>query len=169
MDDRTIRNLVFAAMFAALVCVATMIIQVPSPMGGYVNIGDCFVLLGAWMLGPWFGAAAGGIGTMMSDILMGYAYWAPGSLMIKGGVALIAAKLYAVLGKDRRAMVLSGVVSECAMIFGYFCYAALILGRGLSAAASVPGNIVQAALGVIVASLLAAACRRTRLWKRLEE
>ena len=43
---------------AALVYVATSIIQIPSPVNGYVNLGDCFVLLSGWLLGPWYGAAA---------------------------------------------------------------------------------------------------------------
>ena len=35
------------AMFAALMCVATMLIQIPSPLNGYVNFGDCFILIAA--------------------------------------------------------------------------------------------------------------------------
>ena len=45
MNDKKIRKLVLAALLAALVCVATMVVQIPSPMQGYVNLGDCFVLL----------------------------------------------------------------------------------------------------------------------------
>lgn len=61
MNDKKIRKLVLAALLAALVCVATMVVQIPSPMQGYVNLGDCFVLLSGWLLGPWYGFAAGGI------------------------------------------------------------------------------------------------------------
>ena len=28
-----------------------MVVQIPSPMNGYVNLGDCFVLLSGWLLG----------------------------------------------------------------------------------------------------------------------
>ena len=55
MNDKKIRKLVLAALLAALVCVATMVVQIPSPMQGYVNLGDCFVLLSGWLLGPWYG------------------------------------------------------------------------------------------------------------------
>ena len=54
-----LRKLVLAALFAALACGATMVIQVPSPIGGYLNLGDCIVLLSGWLLGPVYGAAAG--------------------------------------------------------------------------------------------------------------
>lgn len=57
MSDKKIRTMVMAAVLAALACVATMVVQIPSPMNGYVNLGDCFVLLSGWLLGPWWGGA----------------------------------------------------------------------------------------------------------------
>lgn len=68
-----VKNLVFASLLAALACVATMVITVPSPTGGYMNLGDTVVLLSAYLLGPWWGAAAGGIGSMLADLFAGYA------------------------------------------------------------------------------------------------
>ena len=53
------------ALFMALCCVATMVIQIPSPTQGYVNLGDCVVLLSGWLLGPWYGIAAAGIGSAL--------------------------------------------------------------------------------------------------------
>ena len=91
MSDSKIKKMVLTALLAALTCVATMIIQIPSPMNGYVNLGDCFVLLSGWLLGPWLGFAASGIGSMLADIFLGYTHYAPGTLVIKGLVALVAA------------------------------------------------------------------------------
>ena len=54
------KKVVFSAMFAALICVATMIIRIPT-IGGYLNLGDCVVLLSGWVLGPAFGFCAAGI------------------------------------------------------------------------------------------------------------
>ena len=50
MTDKKLHRLVLAALFTALTTVMTMVIQVPSPMQGYVNLGDCGVLLppGSW-------------------------------------------------------------------------------------------------------------------------
>lgn len=156
-------------MLAALVSVATMVIQVPSPMGGHVNLGDCFVLLSGWLLGPVLGFAAGGVGSMMADILTGYAYWAPGTLLIKGAVAFAAGKLYRAMGRSRKAALLSGFPAEAIMIGGYFLYASLILGRGLSAAASVPGNFVQAGVAIAAGNLIMAGFRRAQIVKNLED
>ena len=43
--NEKIKKLVTASLLAALTCVATMIIKIPSPMKGYLNLGDCVVLL----------------------------------------------------------------------------------------------------------------------------
>ena len=64
MQHVKLQKLVLAALFAALTYVATNIIHMPTPVtNGYVNLGDCMVLLGAFLLGPVYGAAAGGIGS----------------------------------------------------------------------------------------------------------
>ena len=70
--NRRIRTLVLAALFAALTCMMTMIIQIPAPTG-YVNLGDCAVLLGAWVLGPVWGGAAASVGSVLADVLNGWA------------------------------------------------------------------------------------------------
>ena len=50
--DTRVRTIVTTALLAALACAATMVIHVPSPTGGYMNLGDTVVLLGAFLLGP---------------------------------------------------------------------------------------------------------------------
>ena len=77
------RLLALTGLFAALGCAGTMVIQVPSPTGGYMNLGDAVVILGAWLLGPAYGAAAGGVGPAMADLLSGYAVYVPATLVIK--------------------------------------------------------------------------------------
>ena len=78
------RKLVYAALFAALTCVMTMIVKIPVPAtGGYVNLGDCVVLLAGWVLGPMYGGAAAGLGSMLADLVSGYPLYAPGTFVIK--------------------------------------------------------------------------------------
>ena len=70
MKQDSLSKLVVAALFAALVCIATMVIQLRvTPTGGYVNLGDCIVLLCAWLLPPSYGMAAAGVGSMMADVI----------------------------------------------------------------------------------------------------
>ena len=162
MNDKKIRKLVLAALLAALVCVATMVVQIPSPMQGYVNLGDCFVLLSGWLLGPWYGAAAAGIGSMLVDLLSGYGHYVPGTLIIKGVDALAAALIFRAMGRSKTALLVSGTVGEIIMVVGYFFYASLILGKGLAAAASIPGNIVQGIAGVTIGMALAMVLQKTK-------
>ena len=152
MNDKKIRKLVLAALLAALVCVATMVVQIPSPMQGYVNLGDCFVLLSGWLLGPWYGFAAGGIGSM---------------LVIKGVMALVAALMYEKMGRTATSRIAGGVVSEIIMVLGYFGYASLLLGKGLAAAASIPGNIFQGVVGLVVGVLLVTVLERAKVTEKL--
>ena len=170
MSGKHIRLLVLAALFTALTTVATMVIQIPSPMSGYVNLGDCMVLLSAWVLGPFVGAAAGGIGSMLADIITGYAYYAPGTLVIKAAMALAAGLIFrAMAGRQGRgvraltARLLGGVAAEAVMVLGYFAYAGIILQNGLGAAASIPGNLVQAAFGLVAAVALAQLLERAKV------
>ena len=72
MTNQNIKKLVTAALLAAMTCVATMIIKIPTPTFGYIHPGDGFVLLCGVVLGPLPGALAAGIGSMFSDIFSGY-------------------------------------------------------------------------------------------------
>lgn len=71
------KHLSFTAVLAALCCVSTVFFVVPLPASGYFNMGDVFVLLSGWLLGPLYGAAAAGLGTMLADVVGGYASYAP--------------------------------------------------------------------------------------------
>ena len=156
MENQKVRKLVLSALMAALVYVATSIIQIPSPVNGYVNLGDCFVLLSGWLLGPWYGAAAAGIGSMLVDLLSGCGHYVPGTLIIKGLDAFRA------LGRGKTAMLVSGIVGETIMVLGYFAYASMILGKGLAAAASIPGNIVQGIAGIAIGLVLAVLLQKAK-------
>ncbi len=170
VQHHKLQRMVFCALLAALCYVATRVIQIPSPMSGYVNLGDSLVLLSGWMLGPWWGFCAAGIGSMLADVLSGYAYYAPATFLIKGVMALLAAVLFPALCKLLRhglpARIGSAVICEGVMVLGYFAYAALILGNGLGAAASIPGNLVQGVFGVAVGCVLAAVLSKTPLLQR---
>ncbi len=166
----TLKKMVLTALFTALTCVATMLIQIQMPATqGYVNIGDCFVLLGAWALGPWFGAFAGGVGSALADFLAGYMHYVPGTLLIKALMAVLAALLYRQFGKKHRYLgeIVGGVTAELWMVLGYFVYAWLILGKGLAAATSIPGNLLQGAIGLVAAVALATALRESNTLEKV--
>jgi len=162
------------AMFAALICVATMLIQIPSPLNGYVNFGDCFILIAAWILGPVYGFAAGGIGSALADLFTGYVHYVPGTFLIKGLIAVAAALICrAMLKRLKKAIIPAYIVSalagEIIMVGGYYLYAALLLGKSFAgAAASVPGNLVQGAFGLVCGVVIIRIIAKTKVLNKFE-
>jgi len=78
------KQLSATAVFTALVCIATIsfTVYVPSTKG-YFNIGETMVYTAAILFGPFVGGFAGGVGSMLADVLLGYYYYAPATLVIK--------------------------------------------------------------------------------------
>ena len=156
------RMMVMTAAFAALACVATMVIKVPSPTGGYMNLGDTVVLLGGYLLGPAWGALAGSIGPALAAI------YAPATLVIKAVMAVLAAACWQAFGRGRGPLGLAacGVVGELPMVLGYWLYDGMLMGSLTGAAAGIPSNLVQAAFGIAASTLLAAALGRSAYVRR---
>ena len=161
-------RIVLTSLFAALICVATMLVQIPIPAtGGYANLGDGVILVCAFLLHPLYAVIAAGLGSFLADILAGYVSYAPGTLVIKAGVALIAALVYRKVfttgrtGKMLISMAVSGVIAEAFMILGYFAYEAVFLGLDTGAAGAIIGNLGQGAVGAIVACVVAPVLARS--------
>lgn len=162
MTSKKTLRLVFAALMAAMSCVATMIIQVPSPTGGYIHLGDGFVLLSGILLGPIYGGLAAGIGSMLADILSGYIAWAPATLVIKALAAVVGSLIYYVvyntlLQKKHQyiAVISAGIGGGIVVTLGYLLFEALLMGNGFAATVvGVPGNIAQNIFGIIISTAL---------------
>ena len=89
MKTRT-QKMVMASLLAALCCVATMVIKIPSPLKGYINLGDGVVLLSGWLLGAGYGFFAAGIGSALADVFSGYIIYAPVTFIVKAFMAVVA-------------------------------------------------------------------------------
>ena len=166
--ERT-RTLITAALFAALTCVGTMIIKIPTPTMGYIHPGDGFVLLSGLLLGPIWGTLAAGIGSALSDLIGGYFVYVPATFIIKALTALTAYLVFKLLGKvistktELPQLIISGIIWELVMVFGYYIFEIFMLaianGTDLQAGviASLAGiipNLIQATFGVIIATVL---------------
>lgn len=152
-------HIVITALFAALICVATMLVRIPIPAtGGYANLGDGVILICAFLMQPLNAVIAAGLGSMLADVLAGYMSFAPGTLIIKAGVALIALIVYNWLSKKEKQpvlfMAIAGVLAEAFMVLGYFAYEGIFLGMGMGAAGAIIGNIGQGIVGVLVGCLV---------------
>lgn len=155
--NNNLKKLILAALFAALSCVATMSIRIPTPgTGGYIHPGDAIVILSGVILGPVWGFLAGGIGSALSDLIGGYFIFVPITFVIKGLVALAAGLLYQKVGKNQKsryiAVILGGVADIILVAGGYFVCEFFIYGAG--AAASIPANIIQGVGGLVISCIL---------------
>ena len=155
--NNNLKKLILAALFAALSCVATMYIRIPTPgTSGYIHPGDAIVILSGVILGPVWGFLAGGIGSALSDLIGGYFIYVPITFGIKGLVALAAGLLYQKVGKNQKsryiAVILGGVADIILVAGGYFVCEFFIYGAG--AAASIPANIIQGVGGLVISCIL---------------
>ena len=155
--NNNLKKLILAALFAALSCVATMSIRIPTPgTSGYIHPGDAIVILSGVILGPVWGFLAGGIGSALSDLIGGYFIYVPITFVIKGLVALAAGLLYQKVGKNQKsryiAVILGGVADIILVAGGYFVCEYFIYGAG--AAASIPANIIQGIGGLVISCIL---------------
>jgi uncharacterized membrane protein len=77
-------RLSITAIFTSLVFVATTIFSIYVPQTkGFFNIGETMVYTTALLFGPFVGAFAGGVGSMLADLFLGYPQYAPATLVIK--------------------------------------------------------------------------------------
>lgn len=153
-----LKRLVVAALFAALACVATMSIRIPTPgTGGYIHPGDAIVILCGVVLGPVWGLLAAGIGSAMADLIGGYFIYVPITFVIKGAVAFSAGMIYQKMGKTQKgrytAVALGGICDIILVAGGYFLCEIMLYGVS-GAATSIPANIIQGVSGLILALVL---------------
>ena len=155
MNTKT-KKIVMAALMAALACVATMIIKIPSPLKGYLNLGDCIVLTAGWLLSPTYGFLAAGLGSALADVFSGYVTYAPATFIIKGLMALIAFYGFKLLNKkigNLPSRIISGIVAEIVLILGYFVFEGFLYGF-IPSAVNIPANGVQGIAGLIIGVIL---------------
>ncbi len=159
------RKIAFAALLAALTCVATMLIKIPSPLKGYLNLGDCVVLLAGWMLSPVYGFLAAGLGSALADLFSGYVVYAPATFVIKGLMAVAVCYGFKLLHKklgNLPSRIIAGIVAEVVMILGYFAFEGFLYGFGPSVV-NIPANAVQGVAGLILGCILVKAFEKSKL------
>ncbi len=158
------QKIVMAAMLAALACVATMIIKIPSPLNGYINMGDSIVLLSGWLLSPVHGFLAAGIGSALADIFSGYITYAPATFIIKGVMALIAYYGFKLISKKSGSFpsrIISGAVAEIVMIAGYFVFEGFLYGF-IPSTVNIPANAVQGVVCLIIGCVFIKIVEKTK-------
>ena len=82
------------ALMTALVAILTAAFQIYVPFTyGYFNFGEVGVYITAILFGPIVGAVAGGVGSMLADIMTGFLHYALATLVIKGAEGFLVGYL----------------------------------------------------------------------------
>ena len=159
------KRIVITALMAAMVCVATMMIKIPSPLKGYLNIGDCIVLLCGWLLTPGYGFVAAGLGSALADVFSGYITYAPATFLIKGSMSFIAFACFELMNKRLGRLpsqIIGAVLAEIVMVLGYYVFEGFMYGF-IPSAVNIPANAVQGTAGLILGIILVKVFERLKI------
>ena len=162
------KKTVMAALMAALICVATFVVRIPTPLHGYVNLGDCLVLFAASILSPWYAALAAGLGSALADLISGYVIYAPATFVIKALMALLFCLFIKGLKfKGARIFIyaVGALLAEILMVLGYLIFEACLYGFA-AAVINIPANCIQGAAGVIIGTALIKIFERVKIAAR---
>ena len=166
MNNYKVKKMTTTALFMALTCISTMIIKLPTPgTGGYVHLGDAFVILSGILLGPVYGAIAGGIGSALADLLGGYFIYVPITLLVKALIALGVGLIYHKFAKNLHNIIfkciLCGIYATVLVAGGYLFFESFMYGS--AALASVPANIGQGISGLVISTILLPILQKIRI------
>jgi uncharacterized repeat protein (TIGR04002 family) len=165
--NRKVLNMVYAAVFAAMIFALTRFIQIPVPGGaGYLHFGDAMIYIVASTLGGPWALLASVLGAAIADLSSVFAVYAPISAIVK---VLIALPFVLVNKKSEKILtplticltIPSGVIT----VLGYFL-GDLIVNKAY-AVADIPMNIVQAVGSAIIFVIISAAFDAAKLKKKL--
>ncbi len=125
-----------------LTCLLRFDIHHQDKPSGYWTLGDIGIYIAVALLGGPWAALAAGLGSALADVFVGQAIYAPASLVIKAGMALVFAS-YLKRGHTLLHLVKSVGMAGGIMIGGYFFYDLIFRGDYILAAIGLPFNILQ--------------------------
>jgi uncharacterized membrane protein len=147
------------ALLIALTTILTWVVQIPSPARGYFNLSDVAITFTSLAFGPIIGMITGGVGTAFADILSGFGFFAPLSLIAHGLEGLIIGTI-AMRSRSVSRMILAWLAGSLVMIACYLVGEGLFYTGWPAAIAEVPGNLFQAVIGGLVGIPLVIAVRQ---------
>lgn len=164
-------NLILTSMLIALVFVATLLLNIKLPItanGGLVHLGTAMLFLTSILFGPKKAAIAGAVGMGLFDLMMSYTLWAPFTIVARGLQGYIVGKIAWSNGRNGRSVVfnlIAMILSVPVMLAVYYLCEGIIYGNWIAPMASIPGNIVQNVVGIIVAIPACVALKKVPYFK----
>ncbi|MBD7911189.1 MULTISPECIES: ECF transporter S component [Clostridium] len=151
------KDMVETALLIALVFVSTAFINIRLPFlsnGGLVHLGTVMLFIAAIVFGKEKGAIAGAVGMAIFDLSSGWALWAPFTFVVRGVMGYMLGSIAWSKKRDGNSLCLDivGIILSGAwMIFGYYITEGILYGNWITPVASMPGNLTQIIVGLILA------------------
>ena len=161
MNKLNSRTISINALAIALVCLSTMFLQFPIPLG-YAHLGNCFILISGVFFGPVTGLLAGGIGSALSDLLTGYAQWIIPTLIIKGIMGFVIGYI------ANRTGLAASIVGIIIMVVGYFIGGSILYGSIYTGATQIPGLVMEGIVGIVLFYVIGSALQAAHLPKYIQ-
>ncbi|MBI0580684.1 ECF transporter S component [Neobacillus cucumis] len=164
-------DLILTSMLIALVFLSTFLnIKLPiAANGGLVHLGTAMLFIAAILFGPKKAALAGAIGMALFDLAGGWALWAPITFVSRALQGYIVGKIAWSNGRNGNSIafnLIGTIVSMPVMIAVYYIGEVILYGNWVAPVASIPGDVVQNVLGVIVALPVSAALKKVPYFNR---
>lgn len=143
--DATVVSL--SAVVGAAVAVATMAISIPVGLG-YLNFGEVVIYTAAFLFGGVVGGLGGGIGAAAADVVLGFAFYAPITLVAKGIEGYVVGRL---AGASVRSKAIAVAAGAPFMIAAYVLARAYLEGVPAALFQELPIDVLQAVVGFAIA------------------
>ena len=160
------RNLVITALFAALICVITAFLHIPTGLnGGYIHLGDILIYLSAVLLPTPYAMISAAIGAGLSDALSGGMLWVLPTIIIKPVMVLFFTSKdnNIICKRNISAVFLAGIVGW----FGYYLAGGIISGNFIAPLATFFMELIQPIASGIIFLMLSYSLDRIKIRKRL--
>ncbi len=140
-------EIALSSAFAAAVAVATIMVSIPVGLG-YLNFGEILIYIAAFLFGGIVGGLAGGIGAAAADVILGWAFYAPITLVVKGLEGFLVGRI---AGESVKSKILAVGAGAPIMIGGYTLARAYFEGTPAALFQELPIDIIQAGVGAAIA------------------
>jgi uncharacterized membrane protein len=164
-------DLIMTSMLVALVFLSTFFLNIKLPIsvnGGLVHLGTGMLFIASILFGPKKGALAGAIGMGLFDLVGGWLLWAPITIVARGLQGFIVGKIAWSNGRKGSSLALNvtaTIVSIPFMIAVYYFGEVILYGNWIVPLTSIPGDLLQNALGMIIAIPVCVALKKVPYFK----
>ena len=164
-------DLIITSMLIALVFVATVLLNIKLPIsanGGLVHLGTAMLFIASILFGPKKGAIAGAVGMGLFDLMMGWTLWAPFTIVARGLQGYIVGKIAWSNGRKGNSYVFNLIGTICSvpvMLAVYYICERVIFGSWVIPLASIPGNLVQIVVGMVIALPVCVVLKKVPIFK----